>query len=251
VPKELADRFGVIETSGQDRTIVAFHEKPKKARGLPDAPGEVFASMGNYVFDADVLVRSVTIDAAEEGSSRDLGGDLIPALVAAGEAEVYDFAENEVPGSSERDRGYWRDVGTLDTYYDAHLELLSPDPPFVLRNEEWPILTWGEPLAPATFLGGSHVEDAMVCDGAIVQGTVRRSVLSPGVVVHEGADVEGSVLLHDVEVGPGAIVRNAIIDKNVVVPEDGRVGVDRDLDAERFVVSDGGVVVIGKGWKVA
>ena len=252
VPKTMADRFGVIEPAADGRTIAAFHEKPSDARGLPDAPDEVFASMGNYVFDADTLIRAVTIDAAEEGSGRDVGGDLIPALVAAGEAQVYDFAENDVPGAQERDRGYWRDVGTLDTYYDAHLELLSPDPPFVLRNSDWPILTWGEPLAPATFLGtGARVEDAMVCAGAIVEGRVRRSVLSPGVVVREGAVVEESVLLHDVEVGPGAVVRRAIVDKNVVVPEGGRIGVDAELDAERFVVSDGGVVVIGKGWKVA
>jgi glucose-1-phosphate adenylyltransferase len=252
VPKSMGNQFGVIETAADGRTIAAFREKPRNARGLPDAPDQIFASMGNYVFDADALVRAVTIDAAEEGSGRDVGGDVIPALVAAGEAEVYDFADNEVPGGTERDRGYWRDVGTLDTYYDAHLELLEPDPPFALHNREWPILTWGEPLAPARFLGGgAHVEDAMVCDGAVVEGTVRRSVLSPGVVVREGAVVEESVLLHDVEVGPGAIVRRAIIDKNVAVPEDGRIGVDRELDAERFVVSDGGVVVIGKGWKVA
>jgi len=252
VPKSMGEQFGVIETAADGRTIAAFREKPRDARGLPDAPDQIFASMGNYVFDADALVRAVTIDAAEEGSGRDVGGDVIPALVAAGEAEVYDFADNEVPGGTDRDRGYWRDVGTLDTYYDAHLELLERDPPFALHNREWPILTWGEPLAPARFLGGgADVNDAMVCDGAVVQGTVRRSVLSPGVVVHEGAVVEESVLLHDVEVGPSAVVRRAIIDKNVVVPEDGRIGVDGELDAERFVVSEGGVVVIGKGWKVA
>jgi glucose-1-phosphate adenylyltransferase len=252
VPIAMSDQFGVIETAPDGRRIAAFREKPTDARGLPDAPEQIFASMGNYVFDARALVDAVTIDAAEEGSSRDLGGDIIPALVAAGEAEVYDFAGNEVPGASERDRGYWRDVGALDAYYDAQMELLSADPPFVLHNREWPILTWGEPLAPATFLGaGGRIEDAMVCAGTVIEGSVRRSVLSPGVTVHAGAEVERAVIMHDVEIGERAIVRNAIIDKNVRVPDGATIGVDPELDADRFAMSPNGIVVIGKGQKVA
>ncbi len=255
VPRDQAFRFGVIETAPDGGRIAAFHEKPAEAPGLPDAPDEVFASMGNYVFDARALIEAVTVDAADASSRHDLGGDVIPALVAADRAEVYDFARNEVPGEPPATRGYWRDVGTLDAYHEAHMELLGPEPPFELRNPSWPILTWSEPHPPAAFQGPAHggealVEDAMVCAGARVSGTVRRSVLSPGVEVGPGAVVEDSVVLHDVEVGAGAIVRRAVVDKNVRIPEGGRIGVDAELDAARFVVSEGGVVVLGKGQKL-
>src|SRR6266508_126159 len=179
-----------------------------------------------------------------------------PSLVARGDAEVYDFAGNEVPGTTDRDHGYWRDVGTLDAYYDAHKDLISVQPLFNLYNDRWPILTWHEPLPPAKFVleaPGSvgQAIDSMVCAGVIVSGgTVRRSVLSPGVRVREGALVEDSVVMHDVDVGVGAVVRRAIVDKNVQVPEDARIGVDHERDRERFAISDGGVVVIGKGQKI-
>ena len=256
VPISEAGQFGVIETADDGRRIRAFREKPSDPVGLPDAPEQVFASMGNYVFRADTLVEAVSVDARDEDSNHDLGGNIIPMLVERGEAEVYDFADNEVPGVTERDRGYWRDVGTLDAYYDAHMDLISVHPVFNLYNRRWPILTWHEPLPPAKFVfegegRTGHALDSMVCAGVVLSGgTVRRSIISPGVKVHTGALVEGSVLMHDVEVGPHAVVRNAIVDKNVVVPEGGRVGVDLDRDRERFKVSDGGVVVVGKGQKV-
>jgi glucose-1-phosphate adenylyltransferase len=251
VPISMADQFGVIETAPDGRRIDAFREKEADTSGLPDAPDEVFASMGNYVFDARALIDAVTTDASEEGSSRDLGGDIIPSLVAAGDAQVYDFALNEIPGERDWERGYWRDVGTLDAYYDSHMELLSNAPPFSLANRRWPILTWGEPLAPATFLGArGRTIDAMVCAGAIIEGSVHRSILSPGVLVRADAEVDGAVLLHGVEIGEGAVVRNAIIDKNVRVPDGATIGVDPDLDAARFTTSTEGVVVIGKGQKV-
>jgi glucose-1-phosphate adenylyltransferase len=250
-PISMGDQFGVIETAPDGRRIEAFREKPTDAVGLPDAPEQIYASMGNYVFDAQALIDAVTTDASEEGSSRDLGGDIIPSLVSSGDAEVYDFAGNEIPGERGRERGYWRDVGTLDAYYDAHMELLSDAPPFSLANRMWPILTWQEALAPATFLGTSgRTVDAMVCAGAVVEGSVRRSILSPGVVVRGGAEVDGAVLLHGVQVGEGAVVRNAIIDKNVRVPDGATIGVDPELDATRFARSGNGIVVIGKGQKV-
>jgi glucose-1-phosphate adenylyltransferase len=256
-PIEGADQFGVIEVADDGRRISAFREKPTDAKGLPDAPDQVFASMGNYVFRADTLIEAVSVDAKDEDSRHDIGGNIIPMLVERGEAEVYDFADNDVPGATDRDHAYWRDVGTLDAYHEAHMDLISVHPVFNLYNRRWPILTWHEPLPPAKFVfedgerRTGHALDSMVCAGVIVSGgTVRGSILSPGVKVHAGAVVEGSVLMHDVDVGPGAVVHNAIIDKNVQVPEGARIGEDLDRDRERFVVSDGGVVVIGKGQKV-
>jgi glucose-1-phosphate adenylyltransferase len=255
VPISQAPEFGVIETAPDGRRIAAFREKPSDPVGLPDDPDHVYASMGNYVFRRDTLIQAVTMDAADEASDHDIGGDIIPMLVAAGEANVYDFATNDVPGATDRDRGYWRDVGTLDTYYEAHMELVSVHPVFNLYNQDWPILTWTEPLPPAKFVsteaGMGHAANSMVCAGAVISGaSVRRSIVSPRVRVHSSATVEGSILMHGVDVGRHAVVRNAIVDKNVRIPEGAEIGVDLDLDRERFVVSPGGIVVIGKGQKV-
>jgi glucose-1-phosphate adenylyltransferase len=252
-PIEQADQFGVIETAPDGRRIAAFREKPKDAVGLPDAPDQVYASMGNYVFSADVLIDAVTRDAADPTSAHDVGGNLIPMLVEQGEAQVYDFSENEVPGATPRDRAYWRDVGTLDAFWEAHMDLISVDPVFNLYNREWPILTWQEPLPPAKFVFADpdrmgRALDSMVCAGVVVSGgEVLRSVLSPSVHVHSYAQVHDSVLMPGVDVGRAAIVRRAIVDKNVRIAPGARVGVDPDADRERFTVSDGGVVVIGKG----
>jgi len=252
-PIEQADQFGVIETATDGRQIEAFREKPTDAKPLPDAPDQVYASMGNYVFTTEALIEAVTTDAQDESSRHDIGGNLIPMLVARGEARVYDFATNRVPGATDRDRGYWRDVGTLDAYYDAHMDLISVSPIFNLYNDRWPILTWPDPLPPAKFVFDEegrrgHALDSMVCAGVVLSGGVaRRSILSPGVHLHSYSEVEDAILMHGADVGRGAVVRRAIIDKDVRIAPEAQIGVDPDADRERFKVSAGGVVVIPKG----
>ena len=255
-PLDTADQFGVIEVAEDGRRISAFREKPTDAQGLPDAPDEIYASMGNYVFSTEALIDAVREDAQDEGSRHDMGGDIIPRLVRAGQAEVYDFRDNEVPGTPEHERGYWRDVGTLDSYYDAHMDLLSVDPAFSLYNPRWPIYSAQDALPPARTVHGSAGRAGMAMEcllspGSVVSGSsVSRTILAPGAHVHSWAQVDASVLMQGVQVGRHAVVRNAILDKNVVVPERATVGVDLDRDRELYTVSDGGVVVIGKGQTV-
>jgi glucose-1-phosphate adenylyltransferase len=256
VPIEQADQFGVIDAAADGHTITAFHEKPKNPVGLADAPDQVYASMGNYVFSTRTLIDVVCADAEARESSHDMGGNIIPMLVESGTAHVYDFSRNEVPGATDRDRGYWRDVGTLDAFFDAHMDLISVHPVFNLYNREWPILTAPEPLPPAKFVfeddgRTGHALDSMVCAGVVISGaTVRRSVLSPSVHLHSYAVVEDSILFPGVQVGRHAVVRRAIVDKDVVIEEGARVGVDPEADRRRFTVSDNGVVVIPKGRRV-
>jgi glucose-1-phosphate adenylyltransferase len=252
-PIGLADQFGVIDVRPDDpRQIREFLEKPKEVDGLPDSPGEVLASMGNYVFTADALVGAVTRDAAEVSSAHDMGGDIVPAFVRRNDAAVYDFKDNEVPGATDRDRGYWRDVGTLGSYYAAHMDVVSPLPVFNLYNYEWPIYTSYGPQPPVKVVQGAgntppSVSDAVLSPGVVVSGgTVQRSVLSPMAYVEAGAEVSDSVLLNGVRIGPGAVVRNAIVDKNVVVPAGETLGVDPELDRSRGFVVEDGLTVLGK-----
>jgi glucose-1-phosphate adenylyltransferase len=255
-PLSLADQFGVIEVGTDGRRIGSFREKPKDAHGLPDAPDEVYASMGNYAFTTKVLCEAVERDAEDKSSKHDMGGSIVPMLVERGEASVYDFRDNDVPGSTDRDRGYWRDVGTLDSFYDAHVDLISVHPVFNLYNYDWPIYTDHPPFPPAKFVFGDEdrngrATDSMVSPGVVISGgLVVGSVLSPGVKVHSWAQVDGCVLMDNVDIGRNAVVRRAIIDKNVVIPEGMEIGVDLERDRSRFTVSDNGVVVIGKGQRV-
>ncbi|CCH17307.1 glucose-1-phosphate adenylyltransferase [Micromonospora lupini] len=255
-PLSMADQFGVIEVGEDGRKIRAFREKPTDAVGLPDAPDEIYASMGNYVFTTRALCEAVERDAADKSSKHDMGGSIIPMLVERGEANVYDFRDNEVPGSNDRDRGYWRDVGTLDSFYDAHMDLINVHPVFNLYNFEWPIYTEQPPWPPAKFVHqwGERVGRAvgsMVSPGVVISGSlVENSIVSPKVRVHSWAHVEGSVLMEGVEIGRHAVVRRAILDKNVFVPEGAEIGVDLEKDRQRYTVSDNGIVVIGKGQRV-
>jgi glucose-1-phosphate adenylyltransferase len=252
-PLSLATQFGVIDVAADGRTISAFREKPTDAVGLADAPDEIFASMGNYVFTTKALLETLTRDARDPSSKHDMGGNIIPMLVERGEAAVYDFRDNEVPGSTDRDRGYWRDVGTLDSFYEAHMDLISVHPVFNLYNFQWPVLTGQIVYPPAKFVHGwgervGRAINSMVSPGAVVSGSlVENSVLSPNVRVHSYAHVEGCVLMEGVDIGRNAVVRNAILDKNVVVPEGVEIGVDLELDRKRFTFSYAGIIVVGKG----
>ena len=256
VPIEEATDFGVIGANAAGG-IVSFLEKPADPPPVPDDPSLAYVSMGNYVFDAARLREIVSVDAeSSDGSGHDIGGDIIPAMVAAGDARVYDFADNEIPGQEPRERGYWRDVGTIDAYYQATMDTISVDPVFSLYNARWPIYTHHEAQPPAKFVFDyegrrGYAVESMIGPGVVVSGAIsRRSMLSSGVHLHSYSTVEDSVLLDGVDVGRRAVVRRAIIDKNVRVPEGAAIGVDLDRDRELYTVTDSGIVVIGKGDEV-
>ena len=252
VPRRESSAFGVIRTADDEVTIEEFLEKPADPPGLADAPDQVLASMGNYVFSTDVLVDALERDARNEFSRHDMGGDLVPMLAAEGRAAVYDFRRNQVPGATDRDRDYWRDVGTLDSYHEAHLDLVSVLPVFNLYNDQWPIFTSHHQLPGPKFVAGATVRDSIVCAGSIVSGSsVSSTVIGTHSYLGDGATVQSSVLLDNVRIGRGAVVRNAIIDKNVVVPDGCLVGVDHQEDRRRgFTVSEGGITAIGKGHRM-
>jgi glucose-1-phosphate adenylyltransferase len=257
VPRREATAFGVVQAGRDGRTLEAFLEKPADPPALPGSPEETFASMGNYLFSTEVLIDALRKDAANPASRHDMGGDIIPMLVAEGCAQVYDFRGNKVPGATQRDTGYWRDVGTLDSYFDAHMDLCAAHPVFNLYNSEWPILTHVPSQPPAKFVHDSgdrvgRAIDSLVSNGVVVSGgLVRKSVLSPGVRVNSWATVERSIVLDNTIIGRRAVVRDAILDKNVTVPEDVQVGVDKDHDRARgFAVSAGGITVVGKSQTV-
>ncbi|MCG7422733.1 glucose-1-phosphate adenylyltransferase [Micrococcus sp. ACRRV] len=256
-PLELADQFGVIETDAADPgRITAFVEKPATTPGLADDPAQFLASMGNYVFDTDALVEALNADDANPESNNDMGGDIVPYFVGRGEAGVYDFTTNEVPGGTPG-KHYWRDVGTLDSYYDAHMDLVQPWPEFNLYNRAWPLYTRQSVSPPAKLVRSASrrpgtAGDSILAQGVVISGgTVAQSVLSTDVRVGNEAWVEQSVLLDSVTVGEGAHVRNAIIDKNVVIPAGARIGFDRAEDeANGYTVTDSGLTVLSKNQRV-
>jgi len=258
-PRELADQFGVIQVDDKDPTrIREFVEKPRSIEGLKDSPDEILASMGNYVFTTSALVDAVRADAGDVESSHDMGGDVIPEFVERGEAFVYDLNRNEVPGARENDRFYWRDVGTIDAFYEAHQDLISKDPVFNLFNNDWPIFSqqWNSP--PAKFVQdkdgnpGSLSESTVSLGCYVVGANVSRSVLGPWVKIYSGATVEDSIVFERVVIGQGATVQRAILDKEVVIEPGATVGVDRDFDLSRgFTVSESGVTVVAKGLVVS
>ena len=254
VPRSEATGFGVVQTAPGGHRIDAFAEKPADPPGRPGQPDEALVSMGTYVFDTDLLVEVLRKDAADDSSRHSMGGDIIPMLVRAGTAHVYDFLQNKVPGTDACEHGYWREVGTLDSYFEAHMDLCAAEPTFDLYNDRWPILTYVPAQPPAKFVHDDgdrvgHAIDSLISNGVIVSGgLVRSSVLSPGARVDSWARVERSVIMHNSRVRRYAVVENAILDKNVVITEGATVGVDKEHDRARgLVVSDGGITVVGKG----
>ena len=248
-----AHQFGVIDAPDGTK-IASFLEKPADPPGLPDAPDLSFVSMGNYVFDAEVLLDALHRDAGLDGSKHDLGGDLIPALVREGAAHVYDYSTNTVPGDDEHQAGYWRDVGTIDAYFDAHMDLVQPLPNFSLYNDRWPIFTLGRSLPPAKLVKDGdtrpEIDNTIVSNGAILSGCKAvDSVISPNVHVQRDAVLDGAVVFDDCTIGEGAIVKRAVLDKTVVVPPNTRIGVDREEDEARFGVSAGGIVTVPKNYR--
>lgn len=248
VPLAEAQAFGVVAVDASLR-IVDFQEKPQQPRPLPDRPDTALVSMGIYVFSMDCLLNALRHDSACPSSSHDFGKDVIPRLVGMGKVYAYEFGG--VGGRVTQDR-YWRDVGTLDAYYEANMDLLAPVPPLDLYQRDWGIRTYHSQSPPARMVAGASGKDGVLANSIVGSGTViagaivRHSILSSGVLVQEDAVVEDALLFDRVSVGAGAKLRRCIVDKDVSIPAGEAIGFDLEADRQRFTVSDKGVVVVPK-----
>ena len=249
VAKKLASEFGVVEAGANGR-ITAFHEKDAGAPTIPGDAGRVFASMGNYIFSSAVLQNELNADASDENSTHDFGKDIFPGLVRKANVSVYNFAANHVQGDPPGWEPYWRDVGTIDAYYEANMDLRAIIPALNLYNRDWPVRSASHPDPPAKFVFDQdgrrgHAIDSVVSSGCILSGgLVRNSVLGRRVRVHGGAVVEDSILLDNCDIGRGARVRRSILDKNARVPENETVGHDLERDRRLHRVTESGIVVV-------
>lgn len=250
VEKRWAKEFGVIETDPDGR-IMGFHEKKVDAPVIPGDPERVYASMGNYIFSTSQLVEELERDAEDEDSAHDFGRNILPALVGRARLFAYDFQTNRIPGDPPEVKPYWRDVGTIEAYYEAAMDLRTITPELNLYNKQWPLRTAGYPDPPAKFTfdeDGRRGEaiDSIVSGGCILSGgMVRRCVLGRHVRVHTGAAVEDSIIFDNCDIGRRCKIRRAIFDKNVTIPEGTVIGYNPVEDRERHHLTDSGIVVVG------
>lgn len=256
VPVEKAGHFGIIEIDENGR-MIGFEEKPKHhPKTIPNRPTHVLASMGNYVFDSDTLVNYLQLDSENDASSHDFGQNIISMLVPGKKVYVYDFSTNEIRGEPENSKGYWRDVGTLDAYYEANMDLISVTPPFDLYNRYWPLRSYTPPVPPAKFIHDDenrtgHAINSAVSAGCIISGSVvKQSILGHGVHVHSHTIIEQSVVMGGTDIGKNCRIKRVIFDQEVVVADGTVIGEDPEFDRHRFQVSENGIVVIPKGARV-
>jgi glucose-1-phosphate adenylyltransferase len=249
VRKELASEFGVIEAA-PDGSVIGFHEKRADAPTMPSDSERVYASMGNYIFSTNLLLRELYADAENPDSLHDFGRDILPGLVGRTSMFAYDFQMNRIPGDPLSQDPYWRDVGTIDAYYDANMDLRAVTPALNLYNRQWPLRTAGYSDPPAKFIFDEQGRRGQAIDSAVSGGTilsggmVRNSVLGRGVRIHSGSVVEDSILFDNCDIGRRARIRRAILDKNVRVPEDAAIGYDLERDRQLYHVTESGIVVI-------
>ncbi len=249
VDKKFAKDFGVLEVTPTGR-IVGFHEKRADAPTIPGDPNRVLASMGNYIFSTDMLIKMVEEDQLDEESSHDFGKNILPKAVNTAEIFAYDFMTNEIPGEPMGKLPYWRDVGTLEAYYDANMDIRAIDPELNLFNRKWPLRTAGYSDPPTKFAFDEenrrgHAIDSVVAGGCIISGgTIRDSVIGRHVYVHAGAEVDGCIVFDYCDIGRRAKLRRCILEKNVRIPEDAVIGFDPKEDAKRYHVTDSGLVVV-------
>jgi glucose-1-phosphate adenylyltransferase len=258
IPVEEASEFGIIEVDREGR-MIGFVEKPKSgAKTMPGDPTRCLASMGNYLFTTDALVQEIVRDAGDPNSAHDFGKSIVSAMYSRKRVFVYDFAKNVVPGQTEKERGYWRDVGSLDAYYQANMDLVAVDPIFSLYNDKWPIFTIQGHYPPCKFVFNNEKEkrvgratDSLVSEGCIISGGhVHHSVVSPRARINSFSLIEDSILFENVNVGRHCRIRNAIIDKHVDIPAGTSIGYDAEEDRRRFHVTESGIVVIPKGMRI-
>jgi glucose-1-phosphate adenylyltransferase len=254
VPVHEAHHFGIVEVDN-DWRVTGFVEKPKEgAKTIPGRPDMVLASMGNYIFKANVMIDVLQRNALRD-SAHDFGKEIIPDMYPRMKVRAYDFAKNFIPGEAEINRGYWRDVGTVDAYFEASMDLVSVTPLFNLYNPRWPLISAPLHLPPAKFVFADAqsqrigiATDSMVSDGVIISGgTINRCVLHPRVRIHSYSDVDESILMDGVEIGRRSKIRRTIIDKGVKIPPDTTIGYDLESDRQHYTVTESGIVVVPKG----